>query len=145
MRSCKLLSAWGLKWDRVGGNEACEVRARSVCPVFRGQDPQWLYSETCHAFAVVLLICLSGRDNHRLGACLGSAVRSSPSHPSIPSQPQLHSFPSSPLHDWSFCHYFLAAGGDPCNSVNPLTTNCLLLPCCLDKQPGGGKSSLGDL
>lgn len=42
------------------------------------------------------------------------------------------------LHDWSFCHYFLAAGGDPGNLVNPLTTNCLLLPCCLGKQLGGG-------
>lgn len=46
--------------------------------------------------------------------------------------------PLSLLHDWSFCHYFLAAGGDPGNLVNLLTTNCLLLPCCLDKQPGWG-------
>lgn len=54
-------------------------------------------------------------------------------------RPHLPSFPSFSLpHDWSFCHYFLAAGGNPGNLVNPLTTNCLLLPCCLDKQPGGG-------
>lgn len=49
--------------------------------------------------------------------------------------------PLSLLHDWSFCHYFLAAGGDPGNLVNLLTTNCLLLPCCLDKQPGWGGGS----
>lgn len=59
-------------------------------------------------------------------------------HPSPPC-PISPMSPFSLLCDWSFCYYFLAAGGDPGNLVNPLTTNCLLLPCCLDKQPSGGK------
>ena len=58
-------------------------------------------------------------------------------HPSRLLPPSL-SLSLSLLHDWSFCHYFLAAGGDLGNLVNLLTTNCLLLPCCLDKQPGWG-------
>ena len=60
-------------------------------------------------------------------------------HPSRLLPPSL-SLSLSLLHDWSFCHYFLAAGGDLGNLVNLLTTNCLLLPCCLDKQPGWGGS-----
>lgn len=92
-----------------------------------------------HLSAFVLLVCLSGRDNHAevvLASALLCETVVSPSRPSVPSSPSL-----SLLHDWSFCHYFLAAGGDPGNLVNLLTTNCLLLPCCLDKQPGWGGGS----
>lgn len=96
---------------------------------------QGVVKHVMHLSAFVLLVCLSGRDNHTevalVSALLCGAVFS-PSRPSIP---------FSPLHDWSLCHYFLAAGGDPGNLVNPLTTNCLLLPCCLDKQPGERRGS----
>lgn len=58
-----------------------------------------------------------------------------------PPAPICPSFPSfSLLRDCLFCHYFLAAGGNSGNLVNPLTTNCPLLPCCLNKQNGGGGS-----
>ncbi|RCU34864.1 hypothetical protein DVA81_18645, partial [Acinetobacter baumannii] len=88
------LSAWGLRWDRVGGTGAVEVGARSVCPVFGGLDPQWplpvtqrVVKHVMHLSAFVLLICLSGRDNHTevvlVLAPLCEAVVS-PSRPSIP-------------------------------------------------------------
>lgn len=138
MHFCKLLSAWGLEWDRVGADGAVEVGARSVCPVFGTAlaVTQWVVKHVMHLSAFVLLVCLSGRDNHAevvLASALLCETVVSPSRPSVPSSPSL-----SLLHDWSFCHYFLAAGGDPGNLVNLLTTNCLLLPCCLDKHPGWG-------
>lgn len=138
MHFCKLLSVWGLEWDRVGADGAAEVGARSVCPVFGAAlaVTQWVVKHVMHLSAFVLLVCLSGRDNHAevvLASALLCETVVSPSRPSVPSSPSL-----SLLHDWSFCHYFLAAGGDPGNLVNLLTTNCLLLPCCLDKQPGWG-------
>ncbi len=150
MHFCKLLSAWGLEWrGSRGRGQECLPSVWGPGPTVALPVTQWVVKHVMHLSPFVLLICLSGRDNHTevvLVLTLLCEAVVSPSRPSIPSRPHLPSFPSfSLLHDWSFCHYFLAAGGDPGNLVNPLTTNCLLLPCCLDKQPGGGKSSPGDL
>lgn len=146
----KLLTAWGLKWDRVGGIRTVEVGARSVYPVFgvktcSGSTCQRAVKHVINLSAFVLLVCFSGRDNHVKVVLVLALLCETVVSPSPPSVPHLSSFPFSPLHEWPFCHYFLTAGGDPNNLVNPLTTNCLLLLCCLDKQPGGGRSSPSDL
>lgn len=141
----KLLTAWGLKWDRVGGIGTVEVGARSVYLVFgvktcSGSSCQRAAKRVINLSAFVLLVCFSGRDNHVKVVLVLALLCETVVSPSPPSVPHLSSFPF-----WPFCHYFLTAGGDPNNLVNPLTTNCLLLLCCLDKQPGGGRSSPSDL
>lgn len=148
MHFCKLLPAWGLEWDRVGGDGAVEVGGQGVfAQRLGGRGPavalpvtQRAAKHVMHSSAFVLLVCLSGRDNHaeEEEVVLVSAPLSPLPSP-LPAPTSPPSLLSPLLHDWSLCHYFLAAGGDPGNLVNPLTTNCLLLPCCLDKQPGGGE------
>lgn len=98
---------------------------------------QWLVNHVMHLSAFVPVICLSGGDKAGRGdARPGSIVQVPPPTPHI-----CPSFPSfSLLHDCLFCHYFLTAGGNSGNLVNPLTTNCPLLPRCLNKQNGGGGS-----
>lgn len=94
---------------------------------------QWVVNHVMHLSAFVPLICLSGGSS----AHLSSIVPVTSLHP--PTPPICPSFPSfSLLRDCLFCHYFLAAGGNSGNLVNPLTTNCPLLPRCLNKQNGGG-------
>lgn len=125
-----MFSAWGLKWDRAGGSGARSVWGPSVAlPVTQGA-----VKRVVHLSAFVPLICLSGRDKAGRGdACLCCCqTLASVRRPLI--------CPLSLLHDWSFCHYFLAAGGNSGNLVNPLTTNCPLLPYCLNQQNAGGGS-----
>ncbi|CAB1444640.1 unnamed protein product [Pleuronectes platessa] len=129
-------------WSGIGSGPTGQWRSgpRVFAQCSGARVPQWLYlsvreQRTMSAF--VLLICLSGVDNHAEVALVSAPLCVRHVRPS-PSRAQLPSLPFSQLHDWSLRHCPLAAGGNLGNLVNPLTTNCLLLPWCLDKQARWG-------